>query len=114
MTKLVGIALWAAVVVSAVVVDSQDVQAADPCRAGTVPGAKGECIACPAGSWSASGATGCSPCAAGTYSGVGAAACIPCLPGSSSKLGAASCTQCPPGTSSPAGAASCIPDAPKK
>ena len=98
MTKLVGIALWAAVVVGAVVVDSQDVRAADPCRAGTVPGAKGECIACPAGSFSAAGATGCSPCAAGTYSGVGAGVCIACAPGTSSRLGSASCT----------------PDAPKK
>jgi hypothetical protein len=95
MTKLVGIALWAAVVVGAVVVDAQDVRAADPCRGGTVPGAKGECISCPAGSFAAAGATGCSPCAAGTYSGVGASVCIVCPVGSTSKLGSASCTPIP-------------------
>lgn len=92
MPKVAGIALWAAVVAGVILVGAQDVRAADPCPAGSIPGAKGACISCPGGSYAAAGATGCRPCAAGTYSAAGAAACIACAPGTSSPPGAASCT----------------------
>jgi hypothetical protein len=92
MPKVAGIALWAAVVAGVILVSAADVRAADPCQAGSIPGAKGVCIACPGGSFAAAGATGCRPCAAGSFSAAGAASCTACPPGTSSTPGAASCT----------------------
>ena len=76
-----------------------------PCPAGTASTLVGlpsldSCHACPAGSYSNSGATSCSLCPVGQYSGSpGSGSCSSCPPGTySASPGATSCTQCPPGT----------------
>ena len=66
------------------------------------------CAACPAGTFSAPGATSCTNCPAGTYAAsAGLTACLPCAAGSISGPGATTCAACPSGSSSPAGSAAC-------
>ena len=68
------------------------------CLAGTYSSSGGACIACPAGTFSATaGATSCALCAAGTYAAAGSTGCTPCAAGSYSGNGAESCTACPAG-----------------
>ena len=76
------------------------------CPAGTYLSGN-TCTACPAGKYSAAGASSCSTCSAGTYSAAGSSTCSSCAAGQYSSAGASSCSNCSAGTYSAAGSSTC-------